>query len=211
MCVCLDIQRFHFWPLALYCGLLPNYPLVGTTAPIIPSFESCNSLSGLPGPHLVSYPWRLGGLRLPEVLTRGVLRTFRGTTETSRALESAYVQTTDVSGDGTSMRSFWHLILIPLAADDTMAVHVGYPYVRLKQEAVFYQQLQLDWPSIADWACASIFAVELRFQIWDQFWIPQPERHRACSLIFFLNQKKWARLVVFGVFGNFSENSMVLR
>ena len=44
--------------------------------------------------------------------------------------------------------------------------------------------VQLDWPSIADWAYASIFAVEVRFQIQDQFWIPQLELHGACILGF---------------------------
>ena len=32
--------------------------------------------------------------------------------------------------------------------------------------------LQLDWPSTRTWACAGIFAVAVRFQIRDQFWIP---------------------------------------
>ena len=56
--------------------------------------------------------------------------------------------------------------------------------------------LPLDWPSIADWAYASRFAVEVRFQIRDHldFW----------------KIEKWVRLALFDVFGEFSENSMVL-
>ena len=70
--------------------------------------------------------------------------------------------------------------------------------------------VQLDWPSIADWAYASIFAVEVRFQIQDQFWIPQLELHGACILGFW-KFKKWACLAVFDVFGDFSKKSMFLR
>ena len=32
--------------------------------------------------------------------------------------------------------------------------------------------VQLDWPWIAEWAYAGIFAVAVRFQNKDQFWIP---------------------------------------
>ena len=35
--------------------------------------------------------------------------------------------------------------------------------------------LQLDCPSGGHWDYAGIFAVEVRFQIKDQVWIPQPE------------------------------------
>ena len=52
---------------------------------------------------------------------------------------------------------------------------------------MFY--IQLDWPSIAGWAYASIFAVVVRFQIRDQFWVPQPKLHRACILDFFEKSK----------------------
>ena len=77
---------------------IPNYPLVGTTSPLIPSFESCNSPGGLSGPRLVSFPCRLSGLHLPEVLIQGGLSTCRGATGTSRAMESACMRTADVSG-----------------------------------------------------------------------------------------------------------------
>ena len=49
--------------------------------------------------------------------------------------------------------------------------------------------LQLDWLKIAEWAYAGIFAAEVRFQIRDQFWIPQPKLHGACYLIFLQNLK----------------------
>ena len=49
--------------------------------------------------------------------------------------------------------------------------------------------LQLDWPSIAGWAYASIFAVTVRFQIRDQFWIPQPKLRGACILEFLEDEK----------------------
>ena len=42
VCVCLYLYCSHIGPLALW-GLLPNNPLVGTTSPIIHSFESFNS------------------------------------------------------------------------------------------------------------------------------------------------------------------------
>ena len=48
----------------------------------------------------------------------------------------------------------------------------------------FLISVQLDWPSIADWAYASIFAVKVQFHIRDQFWIPQPKLHGACILDF---------------------------
>ena len=48
----------------------------------------------------------------------------------------------------------------------------------------------IDWPSIAGWAYACIFAVAVRFQIRDQFWISQPKLHVACFLDFFLRKVK---------------------
>ena len=56
-----------------------------------------------------------------------------------------------------------------------------------------------------------MFAVKVQFHIRDQFWIPQPKLHGACILDILEKIKKWARLAVFDVFGDFSENSMVLR
>ena len=44
--------------------------------------------------------------------------------------------------------------------------------------------LRLDCPSIAHWDYVGIFAVEVRFQIRDQFWIPKPKLHEAKYLIF---------------------------
>ena len=49
--------------------------------------------------------------------------------------------------------------------------------------------VQLVWPLITDWAYTSIFAVEVQFQIRDQFWIPQPKLHQACILDFFEKSK----------------------
>ena len=37
--------------------------------------------------------------------------------------------------------------------------------------------LQMDCPSVRHWAYVSIFAVDVCFQIWDQFWIP----HWKCT------------------------------
>ena len=118
MCVCFDLQCSHFGLLALYCGLLASYTLVGTTSPFIPSFESCNSLDGLSGPCLVSFPWGLSSLHLPEVLTRGVLSTWRGETGTSRALDFAYAHgrylwsvcrhAILLTPDPSSVGSWWH-------------------------------------------------------------------------------------------------------
>ena len=45
--------------------------------------------------------------------------------------------------------------------------------------------IQLDWLAIADWAYAGIFAVAVRFQNQDQFWIPRQKLHWACILDFF--------------------------
>ena len=76
------------------------------------------------------------------------------------------------------------------------------------------QPLQLDWPYIAGWAYASIFAVAVWFQIRDQFWVPWPKIHEACMYFGFFSSKsrnmssygrKWC------FFGNFSKNSIVLR
>ena len=49
--------------------------------------------------------------------------------------------------------------------------------------------VQLDWPSIVGWAYASIFAVAVRFQIQDQFWILWPQLHAACILDFLEKSK----------------------
>ena len=47
-------------------------------------------------------------------------------------------------------------------------------------------RLQLNCPSDGHWGYAGIFAVEVRFQVRDQFWIPQPKLHGAKYLIFFV-------------------------
>ena len=47
--------------------------------------------------------------------------------------------------------------------------------------------VQLDWPWIAEWAYAGIFAVAARFQNQDQFWI---SRQRNQGLFFFRFSEK---------------------
>ena len=42
--------------------------------------------------------------------------------------------------------------------------------------------VQLDCSRVAEWVYACIFAVEVRFQIRDQFWIPQLKLHGECDL-----------------------------
>jgi len=58
-------------------------------------------------------------------------------------------------------------------------------------------QVQLDCPSDGHWDCAGIFAVEVRFQIWDQFWIPQPKLHGAKYLMFFVKHQNGLVMLVF--------------
>ena len=50
-------------------------------------------------------------------------------------------------------------------------------------------KLQLDWPSIAGCVYAGMFAVAIRFQIRDQFWISQPKLNVACFLDLFEKSK----------------------
>ena len=47
-----------------------------------------------------------------------------------------------------------------------------------------YGYMQLDCPSVKSWDIVITFAVGVRFQIWDQFWITQPKLHGAWYLIF---------------------------
>ena len=54
--------------------------------------------------------------------------------------------------------------------------------------------IQLDCPSVRHWDCVITVAVEVRFQIQDQFWIPQGKLHRACYLNFVCKTSKHARL-----------------
>ena len=53
---------------------------------------------------------------------------------------------------------------------------------KINQKRVAYTQL--DCPSDGHWDYAGIFAVDIRFQIRDQFWIPQPKLHWVKYLIF---------------------------
>ena len=48
---------------------------------------------------------------------------------------------------------------------------------------IFY--LQLDCPPDGHWDYADIFAVEVQFQIRDQFWIPQPKLHGTAYILDF--------------------------
>ena len=63
-------------------------------------------------------------------------------------------------------------------------------------------------PPIADLAYASIFAVEVRFQIRGKFWIPhpQPKLHGTCILHILKNQKNelaWSFLIFWQFLGKF--------
>ena len=44
--------------------------------------------------------------------------------------------------------------------------------------------IQLDCPSVTNWDVRITFAVEVRFQIRAQFWIPQPKQHGVWYLVF---------------------------
>ena len=52
------------------------------------------------------------------------------------------------------------------------------------------RKVRLDCPPDAHWDYAGIFAVEVRFQIQDQFWIPQPILHGTKYLIFCKTSKR---------------------
>ena len=45
--------------------------------------------------------------------------------------------------------------------------------------------LQLDWLATADWAYADIFAIIVRFQNHDRFWIRHQKLHRVCMSDYF--------------------------
>ena len=49
--------------------------------------------------------------------------------------------------------------------------------------------IQLDCPSDGHWDYAGILPVEIRVQIRDQFWDPQPKLHGAKYLIFFVKSQ----------------------
>ena len=64
MCVCVCVCVCVCWPPSVPISIgtagsfmicFPNYVLVRTTPPLIPLFESRNSLDGSSGPRLVSY------------------------------------------------------------------------------------------------------------------------------------------------------------
>ena len=59
----------------------------------------------------------------------------------------------------------------------------------------------MDWLAIADWAYTGIFAVVVRFQNQNQFWISHQELHGACDLEFLKNLK----ISLFGHFGDFGD------
>ena len=52
------------------------------------------------------------------------------------------------------------------------------------------QQIRLDWSWIAEWAYAHIFAVAVRFQNQDQFWISHQKNQGSFFLIFSLKSRK---------------------
>ena len=62
--------------------------------------------------------------------------------------------------------------------------------------------VQLDWLRIAEWAYAGIFAVAVRFQNQDQFWIPHQKLHVACVLDFFdisKNKLVWPNMLFLAI------------
>ena len=59
-----------------------------------------------------------------------------------------------------------------------------------------HKKLHLNWQSIRYWTHASIFAVDVRFQIREQVWIPRQTLHKT----FFCKMTKWAHLAGFRVF-----------
>ena len=48
----------------------------------------------------------------------------------------------------------------------------------------YVEYVQLDCLLVRSWDPVITFAVEVRFQIQNQFWIPQPKLHKACYLTF---------------------------
>ena len=54
---------------------------------------------------------------------------------------------------------------------------------------------------VSDWAYANIFAVAVRFQIQDQFWIPHHQLlYTGHVFDLFWNISKWAHFAIFVVF-----------
>ena len=56
--------------------------------------------------------------------------------------------------------------------------------VKIKKGMYFLCNIQLNCPAIRHQDYVIIFAVEVRFQIGDQFWIPYQTLHRTCYLFF---------------------------
>ena len=69
--------------------------------------------------------------------------------------------------------------------------------------------IQLDWPGIAEWIYADMFAVAVRFQNQDQFWV----YHKTSGTVFYFFEKSTNELIQpkNDVFGDFSENLIVLQ
>ena len=70
--------------------------------------------------------------------------------------------------------------------------------------------LQVDWPWIAEWGYADIFAVAIKVQNQDQFWVS----HQKINGRFFLILSKSQKMSSYGqngVLDNFNENSIVLQ
>ena len=60
--------------------------------------------------------------------------------------------------------------------------------------------LQLDWPCSAEWAYAGIFAVAVRFQNQDQFWIsPKKIRGRFYFFKKSKNELVWPKTMFLGI------------
>ena len=71
--------------------------------------------------------------------------------------------------------------------------------------------LQLDWPSIADWAYASIFCCGWPVSKLRPVLDSSDQTTWGMYFGFFRKISKWACLVIVDVFGGFSGNSMILR
>ena len=68
--------------------------------------------------------------------------------------------------------------------------------------------IQLDWPWIAEWTYVGIFAVAVRFQNQNQFWVSHQKNQGSFSFIFSKSQRM-SSTAKNGVFGGFSKRLIV--
>ena len=82
---------------------------------------------------------------------------------------------------------------------------LAYIFSIIVQESV----IQLDWPWIAEWAYAGIFAVAVRFQNQDQYWISH-QKSGFFIFLFFRNVARTAKkmfLAILAKIRSLSNNS----